>query len=114
MVGAGVEPKYVAQDGLAAILVILIGLVFRMAGVYSSLIKTPLSAKERLFCMISFIPKATVQAAIGSVALALGLPCGHIILTVAVLAILITAPLGAFAIDLTFEKLLVQDTRLES
>ena len=89
-------------------LVVLGALVFRMAGVFVCLLRTPLSAKERLFCMIAYTPKATVQAAIGSVPLSLGLGCGQIVLTVAVLAILITAPLGAFSIDLTYRRLLGQ------
>ena len=70
--------------------------------------------KERLFCMIAYIPKATVQAAIGSLPLAMGLPCGKIVLTVAVLAILITAPLGAFGIDMTYKKLLIHNSKKES
>ena len=81
-------------------------MVFRMVGVFMCLIKTRLSRKERLFCMIAYTPKATVQAAIGGVPLAMGLACGEIVLTVAVVAILITAPLGAFFIDLTYKRLL--------
>ncbi|WP_303926445.1 cation:proton antiporter [Subdoligranulum variabile] len=71
-----------------------------------ALLGTPLNRKERLFCVIAYLPKATVQAAIGSVPLALGLPCGQLVLSVAVLAILITAPLGALGMDLTYRKLL--------
>ena len=88
-----------------AILVIFGALIFRMAGVLVCLLKTKLTSKERLFCMIAYTPKATVQAAIGSIPLTMGLSCGHVVLTVAVLAILITAPLGAFSIDLTYRKL---------
>ena len=73
------------------------------------MVKTPLSAKERLFCVIAYLPKATVQAAIGSVPLAMGLPCGQIVLSVAVLAILITAPLGAIGIDKTAPRLLKKE-----
>ncbi len=106
LVGATVDIGYAASAGAAAVLVVLGALVFRMAGVFVCLLRTPLSAKERLFCMIAYTPKATVQAAIGSVPLSMGLGCGQIVLTVAVLAILITAPLGAFAIDLTYRRLL--------
>ena len=74
------------------------------------MIKTQLTLKERVFCMIAYLPKATVQAAIGSLPLAMGLPCGKIVLTVAVLAILITAPLGAFGIDMTYKRLLEKET----
>lgn len=108
LVGATVDIGYAAAAGAAAVLVVLGALVFRMAGVFVCLLRTPLSAKERLFCMIAYTPKATVQAAIGSVPLSLGLGCGQIVLTVAVLAILITAPLGAFSIDLTYRRLLGQ------
>lgn len=108
LVGATVDIGYAAAAGVAAVLVVLGALVFRMAGVFVCLLRTQLSAKERLFCMIAYTPKATVQAAIGSVPLTMGLGCGQIVLTVAVLAILITAPLGAFAIDLTYRRLLGQ------
>ena len=83
--------------------------VFRMAGVFLCLLGTSLSYKERLFCMIAYCPKATVQAAIGSIPLSMGLSSGNIILTVAVLSILITAPLGAFAIDISYKKLLKKE-----
>lgn len=106
LVGATVDIGYAAAAGAAAVLVVLGALVFRMVGVFVCLLRTPLSAKERLFCMIAYTPKATVQAAIGSVPLTMGLGCGQIVLTVAVLAILITAPLGAFSIDLTYRRLL--------
>lgn len=107
MVGATVDIQFATAAGLAAVVVILSALLFRMLGVFVCMIKTQLTFKERLFCMIAYMPKATVQAAIGSLPLAMGLPCGKMVLTVAVLAILITAPLGAFAIDHTYKKLLV-------
>ncbi|MDO5717735.1 MAG: cation:proton antiporter [Tissierellia bacterium] len=106
LVGASVDIKYALSAGVAAIVLILGVMVFRMAGVYLSLLKTHLSTKERIFCMIAYTPKATVQAAIGGVPLQMGLACGNIVLTVAVLAILITAPLGAFFVDLSYKKLL--------
>ncbi len=106
LVGATVDIQYALASGAAAILVILGALVFRMAGVFVCLLKTTLSLKERLFCMIAYTPKATVQAAIGSLPLSMGLSCGHVVLTVAVLAILITAPLGAFSVDMTYRRLL--------
>lgn len=107
LVGATVDLKYAAAAGPAAVLLIAGVLVFRMAGVLFCLIKTKLNGKERVFCMIAYMPKATVQAAIGGLPLAMGLSCGNIVLTVAVLAILVTAPLGAFLIDLTYRRLLV-------
>ena len=85
---------------------ILLGLVFRCAGVWLCMVGTKLNRKERLYCMIAYLPKATVQAAIGSVPLAMGLSCGNIVLSVAVLSILITAPLGAVGMDLSYKKLL--------
>lgn len=94
------------EAGLAAIGMILLALIFRSIGVTLCLLGTNLNKKERLFCMIAYLPKATVQAAIGSVPLAMGLPCGKIVLSVAVLAILITAPLGALGMDATYRKLL--------
>lgn len=107
LVGATVDLGYAAAAGGGAILVILGVLVFRMAGVLCCLVGTPLDRKERMFCMVAYMPKATVQAAIGGVPLSMGLACGNIVLTVAVLAILITAPLGAFLIDLTYKRWLV-------
>lgn len=104
LVGATVDIRYAAGAGFLAVILIFGALVFRMLGVALCLIKTPLSKKERLFCMIAYCPKATVQAAIGGLPLAMGLSCGNLVLTVAVLAILITAPLGAFAIDITYKK----------
>lgn len=106
LVGATVNLKYAAAAGIGAVVLILGALVFRTLGVQACLIKTPLTKKERLFCSIAYTPKATVQAAIGSVPLAMGLACGEQTLAVAVLAILITAPLGSFFIDLTYKKLL--------
>ena len=106
LIGAAVDIRYTAEAGLAAIPMILLALVFRCTGVAVCLAGTRLKGRERLFCMIAYLPKATVQAAIGSVPLAMGLPCGRLILSVAVLAILITAPLGALGIDLTYRRLL--------
>lgn len=104
LVGAMVNVAYVAYAGVAAILLILGAMVFRMAGVFASVVGTKLNGKERAFCMLAYTPKATVQAAIGGVPLAMGLACGETVLTVAVLAILITAPFGAIAIDCTYKK----------
>ena len=108
LVGATIDMEYALMAGGAAILLIFGALIFRMAGVFLCLLKTDLNRKERVFCMMAYMPKATVQAAIGGVPLAMGLSCGNIVLTVAVLAILITAPLGAFLIDLTYKKFLQQ------
>ena len=91
-----------------AVIVIAGSLIFRMLGVLICLIGTNFNKKERIFSMIAYTPKATVQAAIGGIPLSLGLACGDIVLTVAVLAIVITAPLGAFAIDSTYKKMLMQ------
>lgn len=106
LVGAAVDIRYVSETGLAAVLMVFAALIFRAAGVVLCLAGTKLSRRERLFCVIAYLPKATVQAAIGSVPLAMGLPCGKIVLSVAVLAILITAPLGALGMDATYRKLL--------
>ncbi len=106
LVGATVDLHYVQTAGWAAVILLFGVLVFRMAGVFFCLLGTKLSGKERLFCMIGYLPKATVQAAIGGIPLAAGLACGNVILAVAVMAILITAPLGAFLIDLTYKRLL--------
>jgi NhaP-type Na+/H+ or K+/H+ antiporter len=106
LVGASVDIKYALNAGISALIVIFGVLLFRMTGVFCCMLKTKLTIKERLFCMIAYIPKATVQAAIGGVPLAMGLPCGPIVLTVAVVAILVTAPLGAFGTDMTYKKLL--------
>ena len=109
LVGATVNIKYALRASIPAILLIITVLIFRMAGVFLCLVGTSLSYRERLFCMIAYCPKATVQAAIGSIPLSMGLPSGNIILTVAVLSILITAPLGAFAIDISYKKLLKKE-----
>ena len=109
LVGAAVDIRYMLGAGIAAVVMIITALLFRTAGVLICLIKTPLSAKERLFCVIAYLPKATVQAAIGSVPLAAGLPSGNIILSVAVLAIIITAPLGALGIDSSYNRLLEKE-----
>lgn len=109
LVGATVDLQYVSAAGVAAVVLIFGALVFRMAGVLTCLLRTPLNRKERLFCTVAYMPKATVQAAIGGLPLAAGLACGHLVLTVAVLAILITAPLGAFGIDLLYRRCLEQE-----
>ena len=109
LVGAAVDVRYTLSAGLAAVLMIFIGLIFRSIGVAVCLLGTSITWKERMFCVIAYLPKATVQAAIGSVPLAMGLPCGQIVLSVAVLAILITAPLGAIGIDLTYKRLLQKE-----
>lgn len=106
LVGAAVDIRSLASVGAAAAALIAIALAFRMVGVALCLVKTKLNRKERLFTAISYLPKATVQAAIGGIPLALGIPAGNTILTVAVVAILITAPVGAFGADLTYKKLL--------
>lgn len=106
LLGAAVDIRYTLSAGIAAVGMIFIALLFRAVGTALCLVGTPLSMKERLFCIIAYLPKATVQAAIGSVPLAMGLSCGSIVLSVAVLGILITAPLGALGIDLTYKKLL--------
>lgn len=109
LVGAAVDIRYTLKAGLPALLMILAALVFRAAGVLLCTVKTNLTWKERLFCVIAYLPKATVQAAIGSVPLAAGLACGQIVLSVAVLAIIVTAPLGALGIDCTYKRLLKED-----
>lgn len=106
LVGAAVDVRYTLTAGASALAMIFIALAFRAVGVCICLIGTELNEKERLFCVIAYLPKATVQAAIGSVPLSLGLPCGKIVLSVAVLAILITAPLGAIGIDRTHKALI--------
>ena len=98
--------RYVASAGVSAVLLILGALLFRMTGVAISLLKTGLSKRERLFCMVAYTPKATVQAAIGAIPLSMGLECGNIVLTVAVLSILITAPFGAICVDNLYKRLL--------
>lgn len=109
LVGATVDVSYAAAAGGKAVLLVLAVLLFRMAGVFCCLLGTQFSRKERLFCMVAYLPKATVQAAIGGLPLAMGLACGNIVLTVAVLSILITAPLGAIGIDGMYKRCLQQD-----
>lgn len=106
LVGAAVNINYALKSGVLGVVLIFAVLIFRMLGVFVSLIKTKLNKKERIFSMISYCPKATVQAAIGSIPLSLGFASGEIILVIAVLAILITAPLGAFTIEVSYKKLL--------
>lgn len=106
LVGAAVDIRYTLEAGAGAVLMIVIALMLRSVGVLLSLVGTKLNLKERIFCVISYLPKATVQAAIGSVPLAMGLPCGRLVLSVAVLSIIITAPLGALGMELTYRRLL--------
>ena len=106
LVGAAVDISYLKGAGIASIVFILSALVFRIVGVNVSLLGTSLDKKERIFCSIAYLPKATVQAAIGAVPLAAGVGAGNLILTVAVVAILISAPLGAIGVDNTYKKLL--------
>ena len=106
LVGIAVDIKYAFAAGAASVVVVMLALVFRMTGVFLSLVKTDLNKKERLFCMLSYTPKATVQAAIGTIPLAIGLDCGSIVLTVAVISILITAPFGAICIDKLYKSML--------
>lgn len=106
LVGSAVDIRYTLQAGGMAVVMIFIALAFRSVGVIICLIGTKLNKKEKLYCVIAYLPKATVQAAIGSVPLSLGLSCGNTVLSVAVLSILITAPLGAIGMDLSYKKLL--------
>ena len=106
LVGATVNIGYLSKVGVNALVVIAVALIFRMFGVFLCLLGTGLNRKERLFAMMAYTPKATVQAAIGGIPLSLGLACGEIVLTVAVLAIVLTAPAGAFAMDLSYKKFL--------
>lgn len=109
LVGAAVDIRYAAGAGLGIIALIFLALIVRVTGVALCMIKTPLNLKERLFCMIAYLPKATVQAAIGGVPLALGLECGQLVLTAAVVAILITAPLGAIGMERSCCRLLTKE-----
>ena len=109
LVGAAADVRYTLDAGAAAVLMIAIALIFRAAGVCLCLAGTKLNRKERLFSVIAYLPKATVQAAIGSVPLAAGLACGQLVLSVAVLSILITAPLGAVGMDLTYKRCLEKE-----
>lgn len=109
LVGAAVDIRYTMNAGIVAVVMIGIALLFRAVGVMLCMVGTRLNVKERLFCIIAYLPKATVQAAIGSVPMAMGLACGQIVLSVAVLAILITAPLGAIGMDASYQKLLEKE-----
>ncbi|MCQ2451638.1 MAG: cation:proton antiporter [Oscillospiraceae bacterium] len=109
LVGAAVDIRYTLEAGPAALLMLAIGLLFRSFGTWLCLLGTNLNTRERCFCVLSYLPKATVQAAIGSVPLSMGLGCGKIVLSVAVLSILITAPLGAFGMDLSYRRLLKKE-----
>ena len=109
LVGANVDFSYALNNSLVAVVILFVGLSFRTLGVMLCLIKTELTFKERLFTIISYLPKATVQASIGGIALSLGLDCGSIILTVSVISILVTAPLGAILIDSLSKRLLVEE-----
>ena len=113
LVGASVDITYVSSAGLKAILLLVAVLIIRAVGILLCLVKTDLNKKERLFCTFTGIPKATVQAAIGAIPLSMGLPNGEIILAVAVLSILFTAPLGAFILDLTYKRLLDNSLKCE-
>ena len=106
LVGATVDTSYIAKAGILSVLLVAGALIMRMAGVFACLLKTKLSPKERLFCMMAYTPKATVQAAIGGIPLSMGLSCGHLVLTVAVISILLTAPFGALCVDHSYKKLL--------
>lgn len=108
LVGVLVDLDYVFNAGAYAIILVVFALLIRMIGVYLSVIPTNFAKKEKIFCMISYLPKATVQAAIGSIALQKGLACGNLIMTVSVVAIVLTASVGAFLIDLSYDKLLSQ------
>ena len=114
LVGAAVDIRYTLSAGTSALFLILIALVFRACGVLLCMVKTKLCWKERLFCVIAYLPKATVQAAIGSVPMAAGLGSGKIILSVAVLAIVVTAPLGALGIDSTYKRFLEKEMRKQA
>jgi NhaP-type Na+/H+ or K+/H+ antiporter len=110
LVGAAVDIRYTLSAGVSVLIMIFLALIFRSIGVLFCLVGTGFSLKEKLFCVLAYLPKATVQAAIGAVPLAAGLPSGKIILSVAVLSILVTAPLGAFAIDANYKKVLEKET----
>ena len=112
LVGAAVDISYTMNAGIAAVGMIFLALIFRSVGVWLCLVGTKLNIKERIFCVIAYLPKATVQAAIGSVPMAMGLSCGQIVLSVAVVAILITAPLGAIGIDFTYKRFLRKENNI--
>lgn len=109
LVGIAVDLNYALNAGIAAISLVIVALIFRMLGVRISLTRTQFSSRERFFCMIAYTPKATVQAAIGTIPMAMGLACGSLVLTVAVISILLTAPFGALSVDNLYQKLLTQD-----
>ena len=110
LIGAAVDIRYTLNAGYSAILLLFISLLIRSIGVLLALLFTPLNKKERLFTIFAYLPKATVQAAIGGIPLTMGLSCGSLVLSIAVLSILITAPLGAFLMDISYKKLLVKNT----
>lgn len=112
LVGAAVDIRYMLKAGIAAVLMILTALAFRTIGILLCMVKTDLTRKKRLFCVIAYLPKTTVQAAIGSVPLAAGLPCGEIVLSVAVMAIILTDSLSAIGMDATYQKLLEKKSNL--
>ena len=112
LVGAAVDISYTMNAGIAAVGMIFLALILRSVGVWLCLAGTKLNIKERIFCVIAYLPKATVQAAIGSVPMAMGLSCGQIVLSVAVVAILITAPLGAIGIDFTYKRFLRKENNI--
>lgn len=107
--GAQTDVSYALTAGARLLPVVLLALVFRMLGVFVCLARTALNFRERLFCAVAYLPKATVQAAIGGIALSQGLSCGKMILSCAVLAILVTAPVGAFLTDIAYKKLLSKE-----
>ena len=109
LVGAAVDIRYTFASGIGVVGMILIGLAFRSIGVLLCMAGTNLNGRERLYSVLAYLPKATVQAAIGSVPLAMGLPCGKLVLSAAVLSIVIAAPIGAFAMDFSYRKLLEQE-----
>lgn len=109
LVGATVDINYILKSGINGIIIIIFALIFRMIGVYFSILKTNLNIKEKIFAMISYTPKATVQVAIGSIALSVGLKSGEIILTIAVLSIIITAPISSTIMNITYKKLLQKE-----
>lgn len=106
LVGVAVDVRYALSAGVAVIILVIFALIFRMSGVFLSLLKTKLTKNERIFCMLSYTPKATVQAAIGTLPLTMGLECGELVLTIAVMSILLTAPFGAICVDHLHDKLL--------
>ena len=106
LVGVAVDVRYALSAGITVVLLVVAALIFRMLGVLLSMLGTSLTKKERLFCMMAYTPKATVQAAIGTIPLSMGLECGSIVLTVAVVSILLTAPFGAICVDKSYKKLL--------